>query len=69
MSAPLKLTAKQLHDLGYFLAAVTKATNDYNVRLDAYGPFQVQIGEGGPTLAARWDDDTGDYVIDDVSGN
>jgi hypothetical protein len=66
MSAPLELTINDLTSLGYFLGAITKATKDHGAKLCTYGPTEVQIGDS--TLAVNWDEDRGEYVVDDRNG-
>lgn len=68
MSAQLKLTIADLRGLGAFLAAMTEATLEHGVRLDAYGRFQVRLGNDA-VLAVVYDEDRAEYVIDDRNGD
>ncbi len=70
MSAPLRLTAQQLRNLGDALDLLTQAHHRYGVRLTPYTRLEVGIGDS--VVACSWDDDYGDrggYVIDDRNGD
>lgn len=68
MSAPLKLTADQLRNLGRALDVLTSVRIDHGVSVTAYGSVDVMIDDDC-AVAIGWDDDVQQYVIDDQVGS
>lgn len=80
MSAPLRLTAKDLDDLSDFLALLSAASRQTGVSVTAYGPITVSLGDNFGIQVA-WQPEAadatidvrdrlhGEYVIDDQVGS
>lgn len=68
MSAPMVLTSDQLHDFARALEALTKIRCDHEVDVAAYGgTTEVRVGDD-TVIAIRWDEERGEYVVDDRNG-
>jgi hypothetical protein len=67
VSAPLGLTAKQLHDLADALNDLSRITKDHDVSLTPNGFLYVGVGDN--VLRVTWDGHAEAYVIDDRNGD
>lgn len=63
MSAPFVVTPRQTRKLAEALESLTVMTRETGVRIDAYQPVNLRIGDA--TIDARWDEEGREYVIDD----
>lgn len=68
MSAPLKLTPRDVQMLADAMAALTEMTRKTGVEIDAYGPADVQVNADS-VVKVRWIADDRQYVIDDQVGS
>lgn len=68
MSAPLKMTPREVANLAKFMSALTEATRETGVRAGSYGAFDVEVGEKA-NLRLWWDPDERAYIVDDRCGD
>jgi len=68
MSAPLRLTPSELHDLADALIALGNIKVKHGVDVSHLAPAQVTVNDD-VTLNARWDEDEHGFVIDDRYGS
>lgn len=66
VSAGLRLTAEDLHALAQFLAGLGELTADTEVCLAPDDYFSVIIGESSARIRVGWDDDRGEYAMDEA---
>ena len=68
MSGPLILNASDVQRLSDMLAAISAATRQHQIRLDAYGQLDLMV-TNQTTVHVRWDVEAEQYVIDDRVGS
>ena len=66
MSAPLKLSASQVGQLGEFMRSISRSTALTGVRIDTCGNATLSID--GNEIEVCWDDEKREYVTDDGIG-
>lgn len=69
MSAPLKLTADELVEVATALRALSKVRRETNVDIGGYSHPEIRHIGADVTLELQWDDDKGEYRIDDRVGS
>lgn len=67
MSAPLHLTAQQLRNLAAALDDLSKVRRVHDVDIDPH--TYPELGIGDSSVRISWDDQVGEYVINDRSGD
>ena len=68
MSAPLKMTPREVQLLAEALTQFTQTTRSTGVRFDSYESARLRVSDES-TLDVRWDDEEHEYVIDDQVGS
>jgi len=69
MSAPLKLTADQLEEIAAALRVLSKLRRERNVDIGGYSHPEVRHLGSDTVLELQWDEDEGEYRIDDRVGS